>query len=81
MTGIAKPSARGGSRPAFHPPRKAQASGKPIVKHHTNNAHKIESLFASLKDWRRIATRYDRCAHAFFSAICIAAVVIFCINQ
>ena len=24
---------------------------------------------------RRIATRYDRCAHAFFSTICIAAAV------
>ncbi|MCW9035428.1 MAG: IS5/IS1182 family transposase, partial [Rhodospirillales bacterium] len=24
----------------------------------------------------RIATRYDRCAHTFFSAICIAAIVI-----
>ncbi|OYY80266.1 MAG: transposase, partial [Rhizobiales bacterium 24-66-13] len=23
------------------------------------------------------ATRYDRCAHTFFSAICIAATVIF----
>ncbi|MCW9033038.1 MAG: IS5/IS1182 family transposase, partial [Rhodospirillales bacterium] len=23
-----------------------------------------------------IATRYDRCAHTFFSAICIAAIVI-----
>jgi transposase len=29
------------------------------------------------KDWRRIHTRYDRCAHTFMSAICIAAVVIF----
>ena len=25
--------------------------------------HKIENMFAKLKDWRRIATRYDRCAH------------------
>ena len=32
---------------------------------------------ARLKDWRRVATRYDRCAHTFFSAICIAATVIF----
>ncbi|MCP4565909.1 MAG: IS5 family transposase [Bosea sp.] len=39
--------------------------------------HKIENMFARLKDWRRIATRYDRCAHAFFSAICIAATVAF----
>lgn len=39
--------------------------------------HKVENLFAKLKDWRRIATRYDRCAHTFFSAICIAAAVDF----
>ena len=38
---------------------------------------RIENLFAKLKDWRRIATRYDRCVHTFFSAICIAAAVIF----
>ena len=37
--------------------------------------HKIENMFGRLKDWRRIATRYDRCAHTFFSAICIAAIV------
>lgn len=23
--------------------------------------HRIENMFARLKDWRRIATRYDRC--------------------
>jgi transposase len=39
--------------------------------------HKIEIMFGRLKDWRRIATRYDRCAHIFLSAIQIAAVVIF----
>ena len=43
--------------------------------------HKIANMFGKLKDWRRIHTRYDRCAHAFFSAICIAATVIFWINQ
>ena len=43
--------------------------------------HRIENLFAKLKDWRRIATRYDRCAHTFFSAICIAATLIFWINE
>ena len=38
--------------------------------------HKVENMFGRLKDWRRISTRYDRCAHTFFSAICIAAIVI-----
>ncbi len=39
--------------------------------------HRIENMFGKLKDWRRIHTRYDRCAHTFMSAICIAAAVIF----
>ncbi|MCM8732576.1 IS5 family transposase [Hephaestia sp. GCM10023244] len=43
--------------------------------------HRIENMFGRLKDWRRIHTRYDRCAHTFMSAICIAATVIFWLNQ
>jgi transposase len=39
--------------------------------------HRIENMFGRLKDWRRIHTRYDRCAHTFMSAICIAASVTF----
>jgi transposase len=42
--------------------------------------HKVENMFGRLKDWRRIAMRYDRCAHTFFSAILIAATVIFYLN-
>jgi len=34
------------------------------------------NMFGKLKDWRRTVIRYDRCSHTFFSAICIAAVVI-----
>ena len=44
-----------------------------LYKHRT----RIERMFGRLKDWRRIATRYDRCAHTFFSAICLAATVLF----
>ena len=43
--------------------------------------HRVENMFGKIKDWRRIHTRYDRCAHTFMSAICIAATVIFWINQ
>ena len=39
--------------------------------------HKIENMFGRLKDWRRIHTRYDRCARTYLSAICIAAAVAF----
>jgi hypothetical protein len=38
-------------------------------------------MFGRLKDWRRIAMRYDRCAHTFMSAICLAATVPFWIND
>ena len=27
--------------------------------------HRIENAFGRLKDWRHIATRYDRCSHTF----------------
>lgn len=30
--------------------------------------HKVENLFAKLKDRRRIATLYDLCVHIFFQA-------------
>jgi hypothetical protein len=32
---------------------------------------------ALLKEWRRVATRYDRCPNAFFLAIALVATVIF----
>jgi transposase len=35
----------------------------------------IERMFCRLKDFRRIATRYDKRADTFLSAICLAAAV------
>ena len=35
----------------------------------------IERMFGRLKDFRRIATRYDRLAQNFLAAICLAATV------
>ncbi len=40
----------------------------------------IERMFCRLKDFRRIATRYDKLARNFFSAVLIAAIVIWWIN-
>ena len=39
--------------------------------------HRIENMFSRLKDWRRIATRYDRCPILFLSACALAATVIY----
>jgi transposase len=38
--------------------------------------NKIERAFCRLKDWRRIATRYDKLARNFLSAVAIAATII-----
>ncbi|UXN06678.1 IS5 family transposase [Bartonella sp. HY761] len=62
------------------PPRKGRTTEIVYDRQTYRLRHIIENLFAKLKDWRRIATRYDRCAHTFFSAICIAATVIFYLN-
>ncbi len=38
--------------------------------------NKIERAFCRLKDWRRIATRYDKPARNFLSAVAIATAII-----
>jgi transposase len=63
------------------PPRQGRSAPRSYSKTLYKQRHRIENMFAKLKDWRRIATRYDRCAHTFMSSICIAATVIFWINQ
>jgi transposase len=42
---------------------------------------RIDFMFDRLRDWRRVATRYDRRSTVFFSAIALAATVIFCSDQ
>jgi transposase len=37
----------------------------------------IEIMFGRLNDWRRIATRYDRCPRVFLSAVAVAPTVLF----
>ena len=58
----------------------ARAGRKDPIQHDTDlyrQRHKIENMFARLKDWRRIATRYDRCPILFLSACALAATVIY----
>ena len=40
----------------------------------------VERLWCRLKDWRRIATRYDKLARNFLSSALIAAIVIYWCN-
>nr|WP_326493653.1 transposase [Rhodovulum sulfidophilum] len=39
--------------------------------------NRIEIMFGRLKDWPRIATRYDRCPKVFLSPIVLAATDIY----
>jgi transposase len=59
------------------PGRKSR--GKPIKhdKRRYKRRNRIEIMFGRLKDWRRVATRYDRCPKVFLSAVALAATVIF----
>jgi transposase len=63
------------------PSRKRRKVAIPYNKKLYEQRNRIERMFARLKDWRRVATRYDRCAHTFFSAICLAATVIFYLGK
>jgi transposase len=48
---------------------------------HDKEAYKgrnvIERCYCRLKDFRRIATRYDKLARNYFSALCLVATVVF----
>jgi transposase len=63
------------------PPKKNRKSKPPYDWHLYKKRHLIENMFAKLKDWRRVATRYDRCAHTFMSSIYIAASFIFYLKE
>lgn len=58
------------------PPKKNRKTLYQYDKTLYKQRHKVENMFGRLKDWRRIATRYDRCAHTFQAAITIAVIVI-----
>ena len=65
-----------GIRPCI-PGRKARDKPVRYDKRRYKRRNRIEIMFGRLKDWRRVATRYDRCPKVFLSAIALAATVIF----
>ena len=59
------------------PGRKSRKKTIKYDKRRYKRRNRIEIMFGRLKDWRRVATRYDRRPMAFLSAIALAATVIF----
>lgn len=56
-----------------------ESCGKPVRydKRKYKYRNRIEIMPGRLKDWRRVTTRCDRCPSVSFSAICLAATVMF----
>ena len=59
------------------PSRKNRKQTIPHDEERYKARHKIEVMFGRLKDWRRIAMRFDRSPTVLLSAIALAALVIF----
>ncbi len=59
------------------PGRKSRIEPIKYDKRRYKRRNRIEIVFGRLKDWRRVATRYDRCPTVFLSAIALAATVLF----
>ena len=59
------------------PGRKSRFQPVKYDKRRYKRRNRIEIMFGRLKDWRRVATRYNRCPTVFFSAITLAVTVIF----
>ena len=60
-----------GARPAI-PPRRTDApvACPPWI---YSNRHRVENLWARLKEWRAVATRYEKTAPSFMGVLCLAA--------
>ena len=65
-----------GIRPCI-PGRKSRGKAVRYHKRRYRRRNRIATMFGRLKDWRRVATRYDRCAKTILSAVALAATVIF----
>ena len=59
------------------PDRKSRKTAVYYDKRRYKRRNRIEIMFGRLKDWRRVATRYDRCPETYLSAIALAATVLF----
>jgi transposase len=72
---VREPLARAG-RIAVIPPRSNRATPRNFDRHTYKARHLIENFFAKLKQFRAIATRYDKTARNFLAAIHLAAATI-----
>ena len=60
-----------GARPAVPPKRNEAAVACPDWVY--NNRNRVERLWGRLKEWRAVATRYEKTATSFMGVLCLAA--------
>jgi transposase len=60
-----------GARPAIPPRRTDAPAACPAWIY--NNRHLVENLWARLKEWRALATRYEQTKPSFLGILCLAA--------
>lgn len=48
----------------------------PFDPHAYKRRNLVERMFCRIKDWRRVATRYDKLARNFLAAVLLAAIII-----
>ena len=61
---------------AVIPPRSHRIVQRPFDKHQYKNRNLVERFFCRIKQFRRIATRYDKLAERFASFVALTAAVI-----
>jgi transposase len=60
-----------GARPAIPPKRNEERVACPAWIY--QNRNRVERLWARLKEWRAVATRYEKTAVSFMGILCLAA--------
>jgi len=75
---VLKPLARAG-KSAVIPPRQHRTEPRPFDEALYQTRHLIENFFCKLKQFRGIATRYDKTARNFLAALHLAATTIWLI--
>jgi len=65
---------RRGTEPVI-PARGSRSVAFPHDRHAYRRRNVIERMFGKLKNWRRIATRYDRLASTYIAAIALVAAI------
>lgn len=60
-----------GARPAIPSKRHEEQLARPVWIYHNRN--RVERLWGRLKEWRAVATRYEKTANSVLGVLCMAA--------